>query len=305
MEPGAGGAPEAPQSPGSGDGPSPPGRGPGAGAVTGPLSIAEIYRKSLKPSDLRFNNWVCRPVAAVVVYLLRPTRVTPNQVTFSSFFVHLLGCAALLFWRELPGLWAAALLGYFAFVLDCADGQLARITGRTSPVGSYLDFLVDELKAFTLIAAVAGRLALTGAALPEPLPAVLALADLAPSPSVFWLVLGLAGVVIAASGISITTFTRRPEYFEAVHGKKGERVPGFTRFKEPVSDAPPPSPLKRLVLLPVRVLEALGKLALHYPAWFYIPALLGRIEWFLLPYLAAHALYLLRSGLVVLVKLGR
>lgn len=278
------------------------------GAVTGPLSIAEIYRKSLKPSDLRFNNWVCRPVAAVVVYLLRPTRVTPNQVTFFSFFVHLLGCAALLSCRSREGLWAAALFGYFAFVLDCTDGQLARITGRTSPVGSYLDFLVDELKAFTLIAAVAGRLALKGAEIPWPLTSVLAVADHlvpAPSPTVFWLGLGLCGVVIAASGISITTFTRRPEYFEAVHGKKGERVPGFTRFKEPVMDAPPPSPLKWLVMLPVRVLEALGKLALHYPAWFYIPALLGRIEWFLLPYLAAHALYLLRSGLVVLVKLGR
>ena len=273
--------------------------------MTGPLSIAEIYRKSLKPSDLRFNNWVCRPVAAVVVYLLRPTRVTPNQVTFFSFFVHLLGCAALLFCRSREGLWAAALFGYFAFVLDCADGQLARITGRTSPVGSYLDFLVDELKAFTLIAAVAGRLALQGAEIPWPLTSGLELANLAPSPTVFWLGLGLCGVVIAASGISITTFTRRPEYFEAVHGKKGERVPGFTRFKEPASDAPPPSPLKRLVMLPVRVLEALGKLALHYPAWFYIPALLGRIEWFLLPYLAAHALYLARAGLVVLVKLGR
>ncbi|MFO0574377.1 MAG: CDP-alcohol phosphatidyltransferase family protein [Polyangia bacterium] len=277
---------------------------PRPGAVTGPLSIAEIYRRSLKPQDLRFNNWVCRPPAAVLVYLLRSTRVTPNQVTFFSLFVHLCGCASLLFWRQPAGLWAAAFIGYLAFVLDCVDGQLARITGKTSTVGSYLDFLVDELKAFTLIAAVAGRLAFIGAPLPGPLGALLYPAGVL-SPTVFWLVIGLCGVVIAASGISITTFTRRPEYFEAVHGTKGERVPGFTRFKEPVKDAPPPSLVGQLVRLPVRVLEGLGKMALHYPAWFYIPALLDRIEWFLLPYLLAHALYLSRAGLVVLIKLGR
>lgn len=288
---------------------SPPGTAaPRPGAVTGPLSIAEIYRRSLKPQDLRFNNWVCRPPAAVLVYLLRSTRVTPNQVTFFSLFVHLCGCASLLFVRQPAGLWAAALIGYLAFVLDCVDGQLARITGKTSTVGSYLDFLVDELKAFTLIAAVAGRLAWIGAPLPAPLGALVPLGDPAGgalSPTVFWLVLGLCGVVIAASGISITTFTRRPEYFEAVHGTKGERVPGFTRFKEPVKDAPPPSLIGQLVRLPVRVLEGLGKMALHYPAWFYIPALLDRIEWFLLPYLLSHALYLARAGLVVLIKLGR
>jgi hypothetical protein len=278
---------------------------PRPGAVTGPLSIAEIYRRSLKPQDLRFNNWVCRPPAAVLVYLLRPTPVTPNQVTFFSLFVHLCGCAALLSCREPAGLWAAAFIGYLAFVLDCVDGQLARITGKTSTVGSYLDFLVDELKAFTLIAAVAGRLAWIGVPLPGPLGALLGPAGEALSPTVFWLVIGLCGVVIAASGISITTFTRRPEYFEAVHGVKGERVPGFTRFKEPVTSAPPPSLLKRLVRLPVRLLEGLGKMALHYPAWFYIPALLDRIEWFLLPYLLAHAMYLARAGLVVLIKLGR
>jgi phosphatidylglycerophosphate synthase len=282
-----------------------PVNGAPSGGIQGPLSIAEIYRRSLKPQDYRFNNWVCRPLAAVFVYLLRPTRVTPNQVTFFSFFVHLAGCAALLFFREREGLWAAALIGYLAFVFDCVDGQLARITGRTSPVGSYLDFLVDELKAFTLIAAVAGRLAWIGEPLPPPLPWVLELLDLESAPAIFWLAVGLTGVVIAASGISITTFTRRPEYFEAVHGQKGERVPGFTRFKEPVEGSRPPSPVKRLVLLPVRVLEWVGKLALHYPAWFYVPAILGRIEWFLLPYLAAHALYLVRAGLVVLVKLGR
>ena len=263
-------------------------------AATGPLSIAQIYKRSLKPKDLRFNNWVCRPPAALLVYLLRPTPIKPNQVTFLSLLVSLLCCAALLFCPGRTGLAAAAALLYFAFVLDCTDGQLARIKGQTSTVGSYLDFLMDEIKAVTLIAAAAARLAMTGT--PSLWPGI--------DGSIFWLGLGLCGVVTAASGISLTTFMRRPEYFEAVTGQKGVRVPGFTKFQEPVAPVAR-SPLQQLVRLPVRLLEEVGKLVMHYPAWFYIPALLGHLEWFVVPYLAAHALYLGRSGLIVLVKLGR
>jgi hypothetical protein len=261
------------------------------------LGVVEIYRRSLKPHDLRFNNWVCRPVAALFVYLLRPTPVTPNQVTFLSLLVALLGDAALLFCPGRMGLAAAALLLYLSFVFDCTDGQLARIKGQSSTVGAYLDFLMDEIKAVALIAAVALRLSRDLTALPL-LPEI--------PPSDGWLLLGLLGVVVAASGCSVTTFMRRPEYFEATTGKKAERVPGFTALREADATATkPPSGVRQLLLLPVRILEWLGKLALHYPAWFYIPALLGRLEWFLIPYLVAHTLYLGRSGLVILIKLGR
>ncbi len=262
---------------------------------TGPLSVVEIYRRSVKAEDLRFNRYIARPKAALLVYLLRPTPITPNQVTLLSLVVSLIGLAQLLLCPGLWGLVSAALVLHLAFVLDCVDGQLARIKGLSSPVGAYLDFLVDEIKAVLLIACCAGRLAVEGRAplLGAPL-----------SPQVFWLAVGLAGVCIAASGISTTTFMRRPEYFEAVHGKKGERVAGYTKFKEPEA-AKPTSLAGTLVRLPIRLLEAFGKITLHYPAWFFIPALLGKIEWFLLPYLAAHTMYLGRSWLTVIWKLGR
>lgn len=288
-------------------GSSPP-RSPSDAAAALPSQrpgVVEIYRRSLKPQDLRFNNWACRPLAAVFVWLLFYVPVTPNQITFLSLAVALLSDAALLFCPGYTGLWSAALLLYLAFVLDCTDGQLARLRGQTSNVGSYLDFLMDEIKAVALIASVASRLAIDQ----TPLPGADLLAGLLtlPDPRVLWLAVGLGGVAAASSGMSITTFVRRPEYFEAVHGTRPEKVPGFTALRAAgaASPAPPPSLPKRLILLPVRVLEWLGKLTLHYPAWFYIPALLGHIEWFLLPYLAAHILYLGRSALVVLIRLGR
>lgn len=262
---------------------------------TGPLSVVEIYRRSVKAEDLRFNRYIARPKAALLVYLLRPTPITPNQVTLLSLVVSLVGMATLLLCPGLTGLVAAALVLHLAFVLDCVDGQLARIKGLSSPVGAYLDFLVDEIKAVLLVASCAARLAIDGAPTLGALPV---------SSQVFWLGLGLLGVCIAAAGISTTTFMRRPEYFEAVHGRKGERVAGYTKFKEP-TEAAPSSLLKKIVLLPIRLVEALGKLTLHYPAWFFVPAALGHMEWFLLPYLTAHTLYLGRSWLVVVWKLGR
>jgi phosphatidylglycerophosphate synthase len=43
-----------------------------------------------------------------------------------------------------PGL-AALLLWQLAYILDCADGQVARVTGKTSSFGARVDVLVDFL----------------------------------------------------------------------------------------------------------------------------------------------------------------
>nr|WP_213451237.1 CDP-alcohol phosphatidyltransferase family protein [Micromonospora sp. NBRC 107566] len=49
-----------------------------------------------------------------------------------------------------------ALLGWqVAYAFDCADGQLARVTGRTSPAGARLDILCDVAAQIALVTAVA------------------------------------------------------------------------------------------------------------------------------------------------------
>src|SRR4051812_12097497 len=117
--------------------------------------IAAIYRASKKKKDI---NWwterVCRPPASVFVYALRNTRVTPNQVTFIATLVAF-GSAALFI--VLPGWWGAitaALVFELSFVLDCVDGQLARLRKTASTIGHHLDFLMDEIKAFIIFGAI-------------------------------------------------------------------------------------------------------------------------------------------------------
>jgi phosphatidylglycerophosphate synthase len=56
-------------------------------------------------------------------------------------------------WHVVVGL-AALVLWHLAYALDCADGQLARVTGRTSPAGKRIDVLCDVALQIALVAAV-------------------------------------------------------------------------------------------------------------------------------------------------------
>jgi phosphatidylglycerophosphate synthase len=54
--------------------------------------------------------------------------------------------------------WAVGLLAlvgwHVAYALDCADGQLARVTGRTSPAGARIDVLCDVAAQIALVTAL-------------------------------------------------------------------------------------------------------------------------------------------------------
>ncbi|HWA77633.1 MAG TPA: CDP-alcohol phosphatidyltransferase family protein [Polyangiaceae bacterium] len=169
------------------------------------MSAREVYLKTRKVPDLFWNLYVCRPIAAVLVDGLKNTRVTPNQITMSALVVATVASLILL---AVPG-WLGLVLGIlvfeFSYVLDCADGMLARLRGTASPTGHLLDFLMDEIKAFILLAAVAARLFLERQ---EPR----------------FLLIGLFGLVALASGVALTTFIRRPEVAgPAVKGEERAR----------------------------------------------------------------------------------
>ena len=113
-------------------------------------------------------EWLFRPLAHPLVLVLARLRVPPPLVVV---FAGAAGVAAAV---ELGrgSLVVAALLVQLKTLLDNADGQLARLTGRTSAFGRYLDSEVDLLVNAALFAslgwafgrtalALAGFLALT------------------------------------------------------------------------------------------------------------------------------------------------
>jgi len=235
-------------------------------------AVRDIYRQSKKKRDNFWTEWISRPPAAVLVWMLQRTRVTPNQVSFLAIAVAAGGCATLIFWRTWLGLIVGGLVLQLAYVIDCVDGQLARIKSMASPVGALLDFMLDEVKAFMVIGSAAARLYLQ-------------------TSDARWLLIGLAGLFVAATGITLTTFMRRPEYLEATGAP-------------PIAPATERAGFLPTSLSPVALVEALGKYVLHYPSWFLFVCAFNRLDIFLFAYLGAHLLYLGRASLGILVKLG-
>ena len=241
-------------------------------------AAADIYRRTRKPNDILWNRFVARPLAAVVVVPLARTSITPNQVTFLTLPVFLAGAVLLAILPSWGALLAGAAIIELSYVLDCADGQLARLKGTSSPVGAHLDFLMDELKAFTLIAAIAIRLWM-------------------PARDPRWLLEGLAGLVVVAAAISLTTFVRRPEYAAAtgatVSQGTGDYGEGFAK---------PAAPARRS---PIALAESLGRFIVHYPSHIWLVALVNRVDIFLHAYLIMNAAYAARSFLGIARSLGR
>jgi len=247
--------------------------------------VVDAYRRTQKPRDILWNRFVARPLAAVLLVPLARTNVTPNQVTLATLVVFVAGAALLALDPGRGALVGAVAILELSYVLDCVDGQLARWKGTSSPVGAHLDFLMDEIKAFLLVAAVALRLWRV-------------------AHDARWLVEGLLGLAAVATAISLTTFVRRPEYAAATGGAvahgAGDYGTGF--------DAPPPAPAvarRSPLAASVGLVEALGRFVVHYPSYILFVALANRIDLFLHVYIAVNAAYGARALLGVAVKLGR
>lgn len=229
------------------------------------MAAREVYQRTKKVPDLFWNRFVCRPLAAVLVDLVKGTRVTPNQITLASFVVGVTSAALLIALPGRAGLIGAVLVYQASYVLDCADGMLARWRGVASPAGHLLDFLMDELKAFAVLGAAAVRLQLE-------------------HPTQPFLLLGIGGLVSLASGIALTSFQRHP----AIAPPKSTTQPS-----------------QRLAARAIRLIESGAKFLIHYPSYILYVALSGRLELYLYPYVAVNALYAARAWLGVAVRFGR
>lgn len=80
-----------------------------------------------------------RPIGYKLARLLAPTGVHPNFITFVSIIVGSPLRCSLLFLRPWWVVLVAIALMIFANILDCVDGQLARLTSIKSKLGRILD----------------------------------------------------------------------------------------------------------------------------------------------------------------------
>lgn len=116
----------------------------------GRLSSALARSRKARAGTDYFCEWLFRPPAHVVVRALAPLRVPPPLVVFASGAAGVAGAVEL----ARGHLVVAALLVQLKTVLDNADGQLARLTGRVSAFGRYLDSEMDLVVNAALFAAL-------------------------------------------------------------------------------------------------------------------------------------------------------
>lgn len=100
-----------------------------------------------------FSNWVDQfmpPLANKLLPLILPFKIfTPNVLTLLSFLLHLIGSASLFIQYPNHVIVSAVLLP-LSYILDCMDGQVARIKNMQSELGNYLDKTLDVLKIYVI-----------------------------------------------------------------------------------------------------------------------------------------------------------
>ena len=100
-------------------------------------------RKRPRELEDALNYWLYHPLAWRLATVLARTPITPNMVSvLGAGFVVMAGVAYSQPGWPLPALIGMALhMGWH--VVDGADGDLARITGRASPIGEMVDGICD------------------------------------------------------------------------------------------------------------------------------------------------------------------
>ncbi|MFB5190308.1 CDP-alcohol phosphatidyltransferase family protein [Alicyclobacillus fastidiosus] len=115
--------------------------------------LAKINACAKRPIDI-WTNFIYYPLSIRLVYAVRKTGITPNALTISSLIIALVGCAFFLRGVRQDVL-IGLLLVQISYVVDCADGQLARYKQQFSPVGGWIDQVADRIKEFSIYTSLA------------------------------------------------------------------------------------------------------------------------------------------------------
>lgn len=114
------------------------------------------YRESLKIESAPGMNplkyvdlYLNRPVAALIVRAVYHTRITPNGLTYISFFIGFIG-ALLFLGAEHKFFILGGILVQLSSIIDGADGMLARAKNMRSDFGAHLDLFFDRIIDFAL-----------------------------------------------------------------------------------------------------------------------------------------------------------
>jgi len=109
-----------------------------------------LRKAAVKDWDNLWTTIAISPWSQHFAFWASTRSITPNQITGLSFLLAVLsaGCFAVSgFWMNVFG----AVLVQLAFGADCADGQLARLAGKFTQIGSWFDWVSDRIKELVIV----------------------------------------------------------------------------------------------------------------------------------------------------------
>ncbi|MDR1601710.1 MAG: CDP-alcohol phosphatidyltransferase family protein [Tannerella sp.] len=116
----------------------------------------EASLKSVETENV-VDLYFYRPIGFQIARILQNTGITPNMITAFSIFVGA-GAGVMFAFDSLIFSLTGILLLIFANILDCVDGQLARMTGIKSEIGRILDGVAGDIWFLTIYVCLAWRL---------------------------------------------------------------------------------------------------------------------------------------------------
>lgn len=119
-------------------------------------ALGTLAAKQKTPRGVSFYSiWVNRPAGRRLAAMAYVLGLSPNQVSLLSASVTAGGIMVV---ATAAPTWIAGLAAWFmlafGFMLDAADGQLARLQGRSSAAGEWLDHVLDAGKMVAVHTAV-------------------------------------------------------------------------------------------------------------------------------------------------------
>lgn len=197
------------------------------------MKILQQYRDSLKATEAEevFDLLIYRPVAILFVKATYPTNLTPNQVSSIAMLFGVI--AGILFgFGTYTYLIAGGIFYFTCNVLDCVDGQIARLKKNGTKTGRIIDGFIDYIVSISVFIGIGIGLTyvLSMGVYPEFGSSILHINGHGSGVLYIWIITVLAGVSSALQAFYFDLY--RNKYLENVYGKFSRLEDEITEFGE-------------------------------------------------------------------------
>lgn len=150
--------------------------------------VAESHSQPKADLDGFVDRYFNRKVSGLLTRLFLRISLSPNAITVLSLFIGLVAAGSFALGSYVAGI-IGSLLFQLSAIVDCCDGEVARLTNRQSRFGQQLDLAADNVVHMAIFMGIAWGIYLQQEAVERSwLPLVLGAAAVVGNGLAFWLV---------------------------------------------------------------------------------------------------------------------